>query len=100
VDRTELPRADLIVSGASELITCVSLPDDPLGRVRGGVVAVAGDRIIDVGPAETVARRVDLAGALVVDAAGGMVAPGFIDCHTHLVFGGSRVEQYAATESV
>jgi imidazolonepropionase len=99
VDETERPSADLVVSGASELITCVSLPGDPLGRIRDGVVAIAGDRIVDVGPAEAVARRVDVAGALVVDAAGGVVAPGFIDCHTHLVFGGSRVEEYAATVS-
>jgi imidazolonepropionase len=99
VDQTERPSADLIVSGASELITCVSRPGDPLGRISGGAVAIAGDRIIDVGPAESVARRVDLAGALAVDAAVGVVAPGFIDCHTHLVFGGSRVEEYAATVS-
>jgi imidazolonepropionase len=32
-----------------------------------------------------------------VDAAGGVVMPGFIDAHTHVVFGGSRVEEYAAT---
>jgi imidazolonepropionase len=25
-----------------------------------------------------------------------VVAPGFVDCHTHLVFGGSRVHEYAA----
>jgi imidazolonepropionase len=31
-----------------------------------------------------------------VNAAGGAVAPGFVDAHTHLVFGGSRVREYAA----
>ncbi|MFV2044717.1 MAG: amidohydrolase family protein [Anaerolineales bacterium] len=25
-----------------------------------------------------------------------IVAPGFVDCHTHLVFGGSRAQEYAA----
>ncbi|MGA7669677.1 MAG: imidazolonepropionase, partial [Nitrolancea sp.] len=25
-----------------------------------------------------------------------VVMPGFVDCHTHLIFGGSRVEEYAA----
>ena len=97
MEPADRPGADLIISGASEVITCVSVPGDSLGRISGGVVAVAGDRIVDVGPAEAVANRVDLAGALVVDAGGGVVAPGFVDCHTHLVFGGSRVQEYAAT---
>jgi imidazolonepropionase len=33
----------------------------------------------------------------VIDAAGGVVMPGFVDCHTHVVFGGSRVDEYTAT---
>ncbi len=41
-------------------------------------VAVRGDRIVAVGEA------LDTAGARVVDAAGMVVAPGFIDLHTHL----------------
>src|SRR5690606_35164140 len=30
-----------------------------------------------------------------IDAGGGLVMPGFVDCHTHLVFHRSRVEEYA-----
>ncbi len=97
--QAERPAADLLVCGASELITCAPLAGDPLGRIPGGVVAVAGERIVDVGPAVQVAERVDTAGAVVVDAAGGVVAPGFVDCHTHVVFGGTRVDEYAATVS-
>jgi imidazolonepropionase len=90
------PRADLLIVGAKELLTCVPLGGDPSGRRAGGTVAVAGDRIIDVGPPEEVAARVDAGGARVVDATGKIVAPGFVDCHTHLVFGGSRAQEYAA----
>jgi imidazolonepropionase len=99
MDGAERPRADLLVTGAAEVITCVPRPGDALGRVRGGSVAIAGERIRDVGPAGDVAGRVDVRGAAIVDAAGGVVAPGFVDCHTHLVFGGTRVEEYAATVS-
>jgi imidazolonepropionase len=99
MDGAERPRADLLVTGAAEVITCVPRPGDALGRVRGGSVAIAGERILDVGPAGDVAGRVDVSGAAIVDAAGGVVAPGFVDCHTHLVFGGTRVEEYAATVS-
>jgi imidazolonepropionase len=99
VEPSSRPAADLLVRGASQLITCVALADDPLGVIPDGVVAIAGERIIDVGAADAVAGRVDLSRATVIDAAGGVVAPGFVDCHTHLVFGGSRVDEYVATVS-
>jgi imidazolonepropionase len=58
-------------------------------------VAIAGERILAVGPAGEVASQVDVTNARVVDARGKIVAPGFVDCHTHLIFGGSRVKEYA-----
>ena len=30
------------------------------------------------------------------DAAGGCVLPGFVDCHTHLIFAGDRADEFAA----
>jgi imidazolonepropionase len=95
IDTHPRPRADLLITGAAEVLTCHAKEDDPIGRIRGGSVAVAGERILAVGPAGEVASRVDVAGARVVDASGKTVAPGFVDCHTHLVFGGSRVKEYA-----
>jgi len=59
-------------------------------------VAIAGERIIMVGSPAEVAQQVDTTFAQFVDASGKIIAPGFVDCHTHLVFGGSRVEEYAA----
>ncbi|MGH7187327.1 MAG: imidazolonepropionase, partial [Pseudomonadota bacterium] len=34
------------------------------------------------------------AGAERMDAGGGLVVPGLIDCHTHLVYGGSRADEF------
>jgi predicted amidohydrolase YtcJ len=49
-------------------------------------VAVAGDRLVAVGRSDAVRA---LAGtARVIDAAGGMVTPGFIDSHVHFLGGG------------
>ena len=87
---------DLLVVGASEVLTCDGDGDDPIGRVAGGAVAVAGDSVVAVGPESEVRASVDSTGARVVDALGGVVAPGFVDAHTHLVFGGSRVREYAS----
>ncbi len=89
------PRADLLISGAAEVLTCRPNGNDLIGRIRDGSVAIAGERILAVGPARDVASHVDVADAQVVEATGKTVAPGFVDCHTHLVFGGSRVREYA-----
>ncbi len=88
------PRAELVVRNASELVTCTG--DADLGIVRGGAVAVAGGEIIGVGTWTDLAAAIDLESAEVIDAAGHVVMPGFVDCHTHVVFGGSRVDEYTA----
>ena len=72
-------------------------PDpDPYGAVRNGAIAIDGDRIVWVGPqAELGAPARELAGT-VVDLEGAWVTPGLVDCHTHLIFGGSRAEEFEA----
>jgi len=88
-------KADLLIENAKELVTCVSAPNDVLGKIVNAAVAIAGDRIVAVGPWDAIRSSVDLSTADVVDASGKIVAPGFVDCHTHLVFGRSRVKEYA-----
>ena len=95
-DRSPRPGADLIITGATEVLTGVPAPDDLIGRRAGISVAVAGEHILALCPPGDVARQADLTTARVIDATGKIVAPGFIDCHTHLVFGGSRSQEYAA----
>ncbi len=96
MDISSLPKADLILCGAAEVLTCVATGADPIGRRAGASVAVAGERILAVGSPDEIARQVDATGAQIIDVTGKIVAPGFIDPHTHLVFGGSRVQEYAA----
>ncbi len=80
----------------AELLTCVPRGDDVLGRIRDGAVAMAGEHIVAVGTSADVLQQVDVSAAQVIDASGKVVAPGFVDSHTHLVFGGSRALEYAA----
>jgi imidazolonepropionase len=95
-DTAAKPRGDLVIVGAAEVLTCVPVGGDLVGRRAATSVAIAGERIIAVGYPSEVAQQVDTTSAEVIDASGKIVAPGFVDCHTHVVFGGSRVEEYAA----
>ncbi|MCA9736727.1 MAG: imidazolonepropionase, partial [Gemmatimonadetes bacterium] len=64
---------------------------DGWGILRDGAVAVRGGRILWIGP---VADLPTLPGAEVVEGGGAWLTPGFIDCHTHLVFGGDRADEF------
>ena len=48
-----------------------------------GAVAVSGKRIVDVGSDAALSERID--GKEIIDADGGIVHPGFIDAHNHIV---------------
>jgi imidazolonepropionase len=54
----------------------------------GGAIAVEGERIAWAGP--VAALPGDVSAAVTWSAAGRLVTPGLIDCHTHLLFGGDR----------
>lgn len=86
-------RATLVIANAAEIVT---LDNGQLKRLEHAWLAVAGDQIIAIGEEEDVRRIVDFSDEVIIDASGKSVVPGFVDCHTHVVFGGSRVEEYAA----
>lgn len=62
-----------------------------LGIVRDGVIVIDDGRIVHAGAAHEITIP---AGAEVIDARGRVVMPGFVDAHTHLVFGGDRVAEF------
>jgi imidazolonepropionase len=67
-------------------------PDDPIGVVENGAIGIQDGRIVRVG------TRTELAGHRargVLPLGGAWVTPGLIDCHTHLIFGGTRADEHA-----
>ena len=70
--------------------------DRPL-LIAGASVACVDGRVAAVGPtAEVLARFPEKEAARVLDASGRLVAPGFVDCHTHLPFAGTREMEFEA----
>ncbi|MFW6085339.1 MAG: imidazolonepropionase [Gemmatimonadota bacterium] len=88
--------ADLLVTAIGELVLPEPSRPGVVRRIRDGAVAVAGRRVLAAGARADVERDVDGSRAEIVEAAGGLVCPGFVDCHTHLLFGGSRAGEYVA----
>ena len=84
---------DLLVVNAAAATMDPARPG-PYGLVSDAAVGVSDGRIGWVGP---MAELSPGAGAAhTVDAAGALVTPGLVDCHTHLVFGGDRVSEFEA----
>ena len=74
------------------IATLEASPGNPLGVIDDGAIGIADGKIVRAG------KRTELAGyrAKQVDALGGAwVTPGLIDCHTHLIFGGTRADEHA-----
>jgi imidazolonepropionase len=66
------------------------------GILTAGAVAAHRGIIVWVGPSDEADASVELVpGAEVIDAAGGVVTPGLVDPHTHLVFAGDRSAEFA-----
>lgn len=82
----------LLLDDIGLLLTCdPAVGSGPLGTLPDAAVVVDGGRVAWVGPAASAPacdRR--------LAAAGGCVLPGFVDSHTHLVFAGDRVGEFAA----
>ena len=74
------------------IATLEEAPGNPLGIVENGAIAIADGKILRVG------KRTELAGFRareVVALGGAWVTPGLVDCHTHLIFGGTRADEHA-----
>ena len=71
-----------------------TMADPSLGIVRDGAVAAAAGRIAWVGRAADLPGPPDHLAAEVIPCGGAWLTPGFIDCHTHIVFGGDRTGDF------
>lgn len=92
-------KADLLIHSATQLVTCASphgakrgpaLAD--VGLIADGAVAITDGEIVAVGASADLLA--DFQAAQTIDASGKVVCPGFVDCHTHLVYAGDRAHEF------
>jgi imidazolonepropionase len=83
--------ADTIIYNSSVLLTLESgnVRSNLLGTIKNGAVAIKDGLVLETGSTEEILKRYSH-NINIIDACNCLVMPGFVDCHTHLVFGGNR----------
>ncbi len=91
-------KVDLIVRGISELLTIAGIVPkigaelQNIGLIKNGAFAVAGGMFIGVGTSDEIFENFESDN---IFSAGGMATlPGFVDPHTHAVYGGERSKEF------
>ena len=91
----------LLIRNASQVVTCSGFEAkrgaemSDLHVIEDGAVVVSGGIITHVGRTKDILRQVDVDEYLEIDASGRALLPGFVDSHTHFVFGGYREEEFS-----
>ncbi|MFQ5863648.1 MAG: imidazolonepropionase [bacterium] len=91
-------KADFVVKNAAELVTAQGSPEFAPGsfvRIEHGALAAYKGKIVSVGATKQVELQITLQeNSVIVDATGKTITPGFVDCHTHPVFYGTRENEF------
>ncbi len=90
-----------MILNTSELVTCSGYEPKfgkdmkNIGVIENGAVVIENDKIKAVGKEKDILKEYNKEDYIVIDAQGKSVIPGFIDSHTHFVFGGYREEEFS-----
>lgn len=82
----------MLITNIGELTTNVGSEGDRFGTLRDAAVLIEGGRVAWVGAVADAALDAEE----IIDAGGRAVIPGFVDSHSHLVFGGDRAAEFEA----
>ena len=65
--------------------------ETPYGLIENTAMVIENDYIAWIGPEEELPNHYDYE---MEDAEGDYMSPGLIDCHTHLIYGGNRIDEF------
>ncbi|MFT5195622.1 MAG: imidazolonepropionase [Cellvibrionaceae bacterium] len=92
-------KVELVLKNIGQLVTCAGSEKalrgaemSAVNMLENGAVAVAEGKIVAVGDSAVVLGA--YSADSVIDCEGKAVVPGFVDSHTHTVFGGDRVHEF------
>jgi imidazolonepropionase len=90
--------SEVLFLNTAQVVTCAGpararrgAEMNDLGLLKGAAVAVSDDRIAAVGPQPELERR--FPDVTRVDCQGGVLLPGWVDSHTHAIFGRPRADE-------
>ena len=84
-----------------QLLTLEGLPlyghiaDDEINILQDKAIAVRGGDVIDIDSFEVLSKKYPGAEQELIDSNNLVALPAFVDCHTHICWGGTRVNDYA-----
>ncbi len=76
-------------------LTTLAKNEVPYGVLRDAAIASKDGKIVWLGAMADLPDLPEVLASEVIDKNGLWVTPGLIDCHTHLVFGGQRADEFA-----
>lgn len=92
-------QADLIIHNAGQLVTCASAGKAKKGAemrqtaiFENGAAAIKKGKIVGVSESEEIFKKFSAEEA--IDAGQKVVMPAFVECHTHIVFAGNRLDEF------
>jgi len=96
-----MKKGNILIKNASEVVTCSGFKAkagkemSDLKIIPDGAVVIEGGIIKAVGKSDKILEYFkDISNYQVIDASDKSVLPGFVDSHTHFVFGGYRAEEF------
>ncbi|MCD4664259.1 MAG: imidazolonepropionase, partial [Bacteroidales bacterium] len=97
-----MEQADIIIKNANELL-CPGVENYNRGLlkiIKDGAIAINQGKITAIGSTKKIIEQYDVTEKTnVIDASGKVVAPGFVDPHTHPIFFGSRENEFELRNS-
>ncbi|MGB7875723.1 MAG: imidazolonepropionase [Anaerolineales bacterium] len=87
----------MLIHSATQLLTLQGGPQrgrslGTLGIIENGAVLVRDEKIVTVGKTDEL--RASYPDEPTLDASGSVVMPGFVDPHTHIIWGGDRAKEF------